>query len=126
MSDVNDIQVEVETDFVWHESDPVDLRYVFAYTITITNWGVKTSRLVNRHWTITDGDGTQEEVDGAGVVGRQPTLHPGESFKYTSGAILETPFGTMEGHYEFEGQEGELFDVPIAPFILSIPDEDFN
>ena len=126
MASGNDIQVEVETDFVWQESDPVDLRYVFAYTITITNRGMRKSRLVNRHWLITDGDGSQECVEGTGVVGRQPVLSPGESLRYARGAVLETPFGTMEGHYEFESQEGDKFRVPIDPFILAVPDEEEN
>ncbi len=121
-----DIGVNVQSQFIWHESDPSDLRYVFAYTITITNNGLSKSQLLKRHWLITNGDGHQEEVDGPGVVGKQPMLAPGESFCYTSGTILETPFGTMEGHYEFAGVEGNTFKVPIAPFILSIPEPEIN
>lgn len=117
------IDVDVRTQFLWHESDPTDLRYVFAYTITITNNGGIRSKLLNRHWLITNGEGHKEVVDGPGVVGKTPTIPPGDSFEYTSGAILETPFGTMEGHYTFVDDEGSQFKVPIPPFILSIPDE---
>ncbi|MCY3883837.1 MAG: Co2+/Mg2+ efflux protein ApaG [Gammaproteobacteria bacterium] len=116
------IDVSVETHFLWHESDPADLRYVFAYTITIENRGYSRSRLLNRHWLITNGDGYQETVDGPGVIGKKPTLMPGDTFEYTSGTILETSFGTMEGHYEFEDDLGKRFKVPIPPFILSVPD----
>lgn len=117
------IDVSVETQFLWHESDPSDLRYVFAYTITIENKGYSKSRLLNRHWLITNGDGNQETVEGPGVIGKMPTLRPGDSFEYTSGTILETSFGTMEGHYEFEDDHGRRFKVPIPAFILSVPDD---
>ena len=123
MDQLSNIDVDVQTHFIWHESDPTDLRYVFAYTVTITNNGLSISKLLNRHWLITNGEGNEEVVDGPGVVGKNPTLAPGQSFQYTSGAILETPFGTMEGHYEFEDERGSKFQVPIPSFILSIPDE---
>ena len=121
MTTTNLIDVSVQTHFLWHESDPSDLRYVFAYTVTINNNGHSKSRLLNRHWLITNGDGSQETVDGPGVVGKTPTISPGESFEYTSGTILETPFGTMEGHYEFEDDRGLRFKVPIPVFILTVP-----
>ena len=117
----NHIDVSVETHFIWQESDPFDLRYTFAYTVTIINKGWSRSKLLNRHWLITNAEGNQETVDGTGVVGMTPTLSPGESFEYTSGTVLETSFGTMEGHYEFEDDQGFRFKVPIPPFILSIP-----
>ena len=117
------IDVRVDTDFLWHESDPADLRYVFSYTITIMNKGFSKSRLINRHWLITNGEGHQEVVDGKGVVGKMPMIPPGHAFEYTSGAILETPFGTMEGHYEFEDESGKRFKVEIPGFILSVPDD---
>lgn len=118
---MNDIDVSVETWYVEKESDPATQRYVFAYTITITNQSQNTSQLMSRHWLVTDGEGDSQEVDGPGVVGKQPTLAPGESFRYTSAAILETAVGTMQGHYEFQAHHGDLFRVPIEPFILAMP-----
>lgn len=123
---MTDIDVDVQTEFLWEESDPAQSRFVFGYTVTITNNSPATSKLINRHWLITNGDGQREVVEGTGVVGRQPTLSPGQSFRYSSGAILETPFGVMEGYYEFIGEAGEKFDVPINAFILSIPEQSEN
>jgi ApaG protein len=94
---------------------------VFAYTITITNNGERASKLLNRHWVITDALGHVEEVRGEGVVGQQPRLRKGESFRYTSGAVLKTPVGAMQGSYEFEDSDGRMFEVPIQPFSLSQP-----
>ncbi|HEX6927654.1 MAG TPA: Co2+/Mg2+ efflux protein ApaG, partial [Gammaproteobacteria bacterium] len=93
------ILVRVETDYIAAQSDPENRRYVFAYTINIENTGDVAARLLTRHWLITDADGQRQEVRGEGVVGEQPHLRPGESFRYTSGAILETPVGSMEGSY---------------------------
>lgn len=126
MTEAEHIDVSVQTHFLWHESDPSDLRYVFAYTITIMNKGYTRPRLINRHWLITNGEGSQETVDGPGVIGKTPTIPPGESFEYTSGTILETPFGTMEGHYEFEDDRGLRFKVPIPAFILAVPNDSEN
>ena len=118
---MSDIAVLVETRFIDAESDPLANRYLFAYTITITNHGTTPSQLLNRYWLITNGDGRKEEVQGPGVVGEQPRLNPGEAFRYTSGAVLETAVGTMEGHYEFRGDGGDLFQVAIPPFSLAVP-----
>lgn len=123
MNEDSHIDVSVETHFLWQESDPTELRFVFAYTVTIENKGYFKSRLLNRHWLITNGDGYQETVDGPGVIGKMPMLMPGDCFEYTSGTVLETAFGTMEGHYEFEDDQGRRFKVPIPAFILSIPDD---
>ena len=116
-----DIEVQVVTRFLEEESEPDAERYVFAYTIRIVNRSQVTSQLRNRHWIITDGAGEIEEVRGEGVVGQQPVLEPEASFEYTSGAILKTPVGAMQGAYEFEDPEGRSFDVPIPPFSLSVP-----
>ncbi len=115
------IEVSVAVQYVDAESDAARDRYVFAYTITISNRGATPGQLLNRHWLITDATGQVEEVRGPGVVGQQPRLEPGQSFRYTSGAILKTPVGAMQGEYEFTDDNGEHFDVPIAPFSLSMP-----
>jgi len=115
------IEVKVSTSYVEAQSSPEQERYVFAYTITISNHDSSPHQLLNRHWIITDASGRVEEVRGEGVVGQQPRLLPGESFQYTSGAVLKTPVGAMQGSYEFVGDNGRRFDVPIAPFSLSMP-----
>lgn len=119
---MNEFQVNVDTRFVASESDPDESRYVFAYTITIANRGERTAQLLNRYWLITNGDGKQQEVRGPGVVGNQPVLAPGEAFRYTSACVLETTVGVMQGHYEFRGSDGQMFDVPIEAFSLQAPD----
>jgi ApaG protein len=111
----------VATQYVETQSDPAACRYVFAYTITIANTGEVTAQLLNRHWLITDASGHVQEVRGAGVVGEQPTLEPGAQFQYTSGAVLETPFGTMQGSYEMLAADGVRFDAPIPAFRLAVP-----
>ncbi len=115
------IEVSVSTQYVEGQSEPGEERYVFAYTITIHNRGPGTHQLLNRHWVITDASGAVEEVRGEGVIGQQPRLKADESFQYTSGAILKTPVGAMQGEYEFVDEDGKLFEVPIAPFTLSMP-----
>ncbi len=93
----------------------------FLYTVAIKNEGKETVQLVSRHWIITDGMGKVEEVHGPGVVGKQPTLAPGQSFEYTSGCPLTTPFGSMHGTYQMINEAAEKFDIEIAPFTLSEP-----
>jgi ApaG protein len=115
------IAVDVDTAYVEEQSDPRDRRYVFAYTITIRNEGSQPAKLLTRHWIITDSDGKVQEVRGDGVVGEQPHLQPGQGFRYSSGAVLETPVGTMHGSYQMVADDGERFDAPIAPFRLAIP-----
>lgn len=115
------IAVEVETEFVGEQSDPGSGRYVFSYTITMRNDGELAARLLTRHWLITDANGKVQEVRGEGVVGKQPYLRPGEGFRYSSGAILETPVGAMQGHYEWIGDDGQRFRAPVDPFTLAIP-----
>lgn len=115
------IRVEVETDFIPAQSDPDNERYVFAYTITIHNEGQVPARLLARHWVITDANGRVQEVEGEGVVGEQPYLRPGEAFQYTSGTMIGTPVGTMQGSYHLVADDGATFDAPIAPFTLATP-----
>jgi ApaG protein len=115
------IAIEVATRFLPDESAPEDGRYVFAYTIRIHNHGAVPAQLISRHWIITDANGKVQEVRGDGVVGEQPRLAPGESFEYTSGAVLETGLGTMRGSYRMRTDDGAAFDAPIDPFTLSIP-----
>ena len=117
----SDITVSVATEFLKDQSKPEQQHYVFAYHIDIHNHGVATGQLLNRHWVITDADGEVEEVQGPGVVGEQPHIAPGKSFSYSSGAILKTPMGVMQGSYEFIDDAGVHLDVPIAPFTLAIP-----
>ena len=117
----HDVQVDVETSYLPDQSHPENNRFVFAYTITITNRGELGARLLNRHWIITDADGRIQEVRGEGVVGQRPHLEPGASYQYTSGTALETPVGAMEGEYEMVDDEGTHFIAPIAPFSLRTP-----
>jgi ApaG protein len=116
-----DIRVAVQTRYVSDQSDPDERRYVFAYTITIRNEGQIAARLLTRHWLITDANGKVQEVIGDGVVGEQPHLKPGENFRYSSGAVLETPVGAMEGSYQMLADDGERFRAPIAAFTLAMP-----
>jgi ApaG protein len=115
------IDVSVKTVFVPAQSAPENLRYVFAYTITITNGGSASARLLARHWIITDGNNKTQEVRGEGVVGQQPYLPPGSSFEYTSGTVLETPVGVMRGSYQMVADDGTKFDAEIPAFTLSAP-----
>jgi ApaG protein len=115
------IDIAVATRFLDEQSSPDADRYVFAYTIRIRNSGEVPARLLSRHWVITDANGKVQEVRGAGVVGEQPWLRPGEDFEYTSGAVLETALGTMHGSYQMVADDGTEFDAPIAPFTLSVP-----
>jgi ApaG protein len=115
------IRVEVETAYVEEQSDPRDKRFVFSYTITIRNEGQVPARLLTRHWIITDANGNVKELRGDGVVGEQPYLKPGQGFRYSSGAVIETPVGTMQGSYQMVGDDGRSFDAPIAPFRLAMP-----
>ena len=116
-----DISVKTKTVYIADQSDPANDRYVFAYTITITNTGSAAAQLVSRHWIITDASDKVQEVRGKGVVGEQPHLRPGESFEYTSGSAIATPVGTMRGSYQMVADDGTQFDVTIPEFTLSMP-----
>lgn len=117
----HDITIAVETMYIEEQSSPQTDHYVFAYTITIQNTGTVAARLLTRHWIITDANGKVREVKGEGVVGEQPYLQPLEAFRYTSAAVIETPFGTMQGSYEMIGDDGLTFDAPIRAFSLAVP-----
>ena len=115
------IRVDVDTSYLEDQSDPKERRYVFSYTITIRNEGSIPARLLTRHWIITDSNGKVQEVRGEGVVGEQPYLKPGQGFRYSSGAVSETPVGAMQGSYQMVADDGEQFDAPITPFRLAMP-----
>lgn len=115
------VRVDVQSQYLEDQSQPASRRYVFAYTITITNTGHEVVQLRSRHWIITNALGEVEEVEGPGVIGEQPVLSPGESFRYSSGAILPTERGTMHGTYQMHRADGAQFDAQIAPFLLERP-----
>jgi ApaG protein len=117
----HNITVEVETDYIEGQSEPDNERYVFSYTITIRNEGGEPAQLLSRHWLITDANGNVQEVKGEGVVGEQPHLKPGEGFQYTSGAMITTPVGSMQGSYQMVTDQGDEFDTEIPAFTLAIP-----
>lgn len=117
----NKIRVDVETSYVDDRSDPAEHRYAFSYTITIRNEGQVPAKLLSRHWLITDANGKVQEVRGEGVVGEQPHLQPGQGFRYSSGAVIETPVGAMEGSYQMKADDGHEFDAPIPVFRLAMP-----
>jgi ApaG protein len=117
----HEIQVEVETAYLEEQSEPAEQRFVFAYTITLRNSGKVPAKLLTRHWIITDANGRIQEVRGEGVVGEQPHLKPGQGFRYSSGAVLETPVGSMQGSYQMLADDGARFDAPIPVFRLAKP-----
>ena len=115
------MRVEVEARYSAEHSNPAANQWFFLYTIQISNEGSRTCQLMSRHWVIRNATGRVEEVRGPGVVGQQPVLEPGESFEYTSGCPLDTPFGSMEGSYQMVGEDGSRFDIEIARFALREP-----
>jgi ApaG protein len=116
------IRVEVKSEYRPDRSEPQRRRWLFSYTVTISNEGGAPARLVSRHWIIVDGAGAHEEVRGDGVVGHQPRLEPGQSFEYTSFCVLRTSHGSMRGSYQMVRDDGEAFDAAIAPFPLVVPE----
>lgn len=115
------IEIETQTHYMEAHSSPHSNQYVFTYTITIRNSGTEAAQLIARHWIIKDSNGKIQEVRGEGVVGEKPYLAPGEAFRYTSSAVIETPVGTMQGEYRMIKDNGEMFDAIIPAFTLSIP-----
>ena len=122
-SDLHDynIQVTVGTQYIEAESNPDANRFVFAYSINIENKGEIAAKLLSRHWIITDANNRIQEVKGKGVIGEQPYLRPGESFEYTSGTMMETPVGSMQGTYQMVADDQHHFDAVIKPFTLALP-----
>ena len=117
------IRVSVRPAYLHDQSDPEDDRYVWSYTVTIENRGLESVQLLSRYWNIIDGQGRVQEVRGAGVVGAQPVIAPGESFQYTSGCPLETATGTMSGRYQMLSASGESFEAESPAFLLESPYE---
>lgn len=115
------INVSVKTVYIAAQSRPEQQRFVYAYTITITNHGSANAQLISRHWRIKDAEDNLQEVQGIGVVGEQPELLPGGSYTYTSGVVIETETGIMEGTYQMRDADGHLFDAPIPAFALVPP-----
>jgi len=115
------IEIKTACRFIPEQSDVEAERYVFAYHITIRNTGSVSAQLMSRHWIITDAEGAVQEVKGAGVVGQQPVLQPGQQFEYTSGCTIASPVGTMKGSYQMVTEDGTSFDAPIAEFTLAMP-----
>jgi ApaG protein len=115
------IRITVKPSFWPERSQPGAGQFAFTYTVQIANVGQATVQLMSRHWVITDGNGRVEEVKGEGVVGKKPTLEPGQAFEYTSWAMLRTPFGSMRGTYSMERPDGQTFEAKIAEFALTMP-----
>lgn len=116
-----DIRIRVKTEYLPSESDEDSNRFVFAYTISVENHGSQAAKLLSRHWIITDAENRVQEVKGKGVIGEQPHLKEEESFTYTSGTMIETPVGSMQGTYQMVADDGHIFDAEIKPFTLAIP-----
>jgi ApaG protein len=113
--------VQTQVNYLPDQSDEAGNRFVFSYTITITNLGSASAKLISRHWIITDANNHVQEVRGQGVVGEQPLLKPSQSFEYTSGTVLTTQVGTMRGNYQMQAEDGTQFEVEIQQFVLSVP-----
>ena len=124
MSDTSPkINIGVKTRFIVEQSQPQDNRFVFAYTITLTNEGIEAAQLISRHWVITDANNETQEVKGLGVIGKQPLLAPGESYTYTSGVVIATDTGTMSGSYQMRYPSNGLeFNAEIPIFGLVTPE----
>ncbi|SHM68028.1 Co2+/Mg2+ efflux protein ApaG [Phytopseudomonas punonensis] len=115
------IDVSIVTRYLPEQSQPQQNRFAFAYDVTISNNGDLPAQLLTRHWVITDGNGQVQEVRGAGVIGEQPLIAPGDRHRYSSGTLLATQVGTMQGSYQMLADDGQRFDAPIAPFRLAVP-----
>lgn len=118
-----DIVISVRTEYLASQSTPAESRYVFAYHISMTNCGTEAAKLQTRHWILTDGNEKIQEVKGSGVIGEYPYLQPGESFHYSSGTLMETVVGSMQGSYQFIADDGTIFTAHIRPFTLSTPNQ---
>lgn len=118
---MTDIHVAVESDYLPQQSRPEKNQYAFAYQVVIHNRGSHAATLRRRHWVVVDGNQVRREVEGDGVVGKQPTIQPGDSFTYTSAVVLDTPVGSMHGDYQMESPDGTAFAAPIVAFTLAVP-----
>lgn len=118
---IHNININVETAYLPEQSDPEKKRYVFSYHITITNLEPQAVQLLRRRWLIVDGDEQVQEVEGEGVIGEQPIIAPQESYSYTSGTVLTTRVGSMQGHYQMKTNDGQTFNADIEPFTLALP-----
>jgi len=121
MPELYETKIDIKTQYIAEQSDPNRNHYAFAYTVTITNTSQQPTKLLSRHWIITNADGKVEEVKGEGVIGEQPHLNPGEQFRYTSGTMLETPLGSMKGTYYMIADDGVKFEAEIPMFTLAKP-----
>lgn len=121
MTQSSDFIVRVQTRYLDDQVNVAEDKFAFAYRVSIANTGKQPAQLLSRYWLITDGNGKASEVQGDGVVGKQPVIKPGDSYTYTSGAVIDTPVGTMQGYYEMERDDGERFRVPIDVFSLRVP-----
>jgi len=120
-SEKHGVVIDTQVNYLPDQSDEAGNRFVFSYTITITNLGSSSAKLISRHWIITDSHNHVQEVRGQGVVGEQPLLKPSQSFEYTSGTVLTTQVGTMRGSYQMQAENGSEFEVEIPQFVLSVP-----
>ncbi len=120
-NDQHGFTIQTRVNYLPDQSDESGNRFVFSYTINITNLGSDTAKLISRHWIITDANHHVQEVRGQGVVGEQPSLDPNQSFEYTSGTVLSTQVGTMRGSYRMQAADGTEFDIEIPQFVLSVP-----
>ena len=118
---MNPIDIQVKTQYIQEQSKPEAGRFVYSYTITLSNNGTDAAKLISRHWVITDANEAVQEVQGIGVVGEQPHLEPGQEFTYTSGVVLDTETGTMTGTYHMQRDGGEKFNAEIPAFVLVPP-----
>ncbi|WXL26426.1 Co2+/Mg2+ efflux protein ApaG [Ectopseudomonas mendocina] len=115
------IDVSVVSRYLPEQSEPEQSRFAFSYTVTITNNGELAAQLLSRHWVITNGDGQVQEVRGSGVIGQQPLIAPGESYTYSSGTLMTTKVGIMQGTYQMKAEDDHTFNAIIAPFRLAVP-----
>lgn len=115
------IKIDVQTEYIHHQSEPQKNKYLFTYTITIKNTGSIATKLQRRRWVITDANGQKQEMEGEGVIGETPTIEPNDSYQYTSGTVLNTPVGMMEGSYQMLTSEGQHFTAKIPVFSLAVP-----
>lgn len=116
------IRVQVESEYLEDQSSPADNHFMFGYHVQITNMGTEPVQLISRHWIITDANSRREEVKGSGVIGEQPVIRPGQTYRYSSFCPLKTPVGSMYGTYQMISETGDGFEAVIAPFTLAVPD----